>query len=472
MKMKTNLITLGMLLSLSACSLDTNDDNSADEPENTPASISGDITGELSSDATTNIAGSLVINDVDEGEAKATSQSATSTTYGTFSVEENGDWTYALDTSKSAVVGLTSPSDTLTDTINVTSADGTSSTITITITGVDPTNTPATFGGEQAKTIENDTSDDVTGTVTIIDPDSGEATLVSQVSQASSYGTFSIDDNGAWVYTLTTSNTDVSGLVSEGDTLTDTIEIESADGTTSSIVITITGSASSSAVSKVAKLTDTKDSDTGELRLKLADQDIDPLQVGKLTLSFKKEAGAQNNNPNDTDTDFKDAYIGLYGSSVSTGKDLIELRMNEGTYQIRNQDDIDVAATFTGDEWVNVEFTWDASNASDTVQPIITASINGTPVTTDAFSAASTDLSLTKDGLQYLSFKIGDNDATVPTAFYLDDIKIYSDIAGTVIVYEDNFESYDVDATLESTNDASPYHSNTNEVVVVEQAKE
>ncbi|MER2490729.1 VCBS domain-containing protein [Catenovulum sediminis] len=481
MEMKKNLITLAMIVSLSACSLDIGGDDDDDKggdnnqnpPVNTPAVISGQLSGSISVDASADLTGALTVTDVDADEDKATAQSATATSYGTFSLAEDGSWSYTLDTSNTAVAALSSASETLTDSITVTSVDGTAATIKVTISGVDttPVNTAATFAGDLAATIVNDTSADISGTVAVTDPDSGEATIVSQVSQGTTYGTFSIDDNGAWVYTLTTSHTDVAALASQSDTLTDSITIESADGTSTAVVVTITGPTVTSTTSKVAKITDTEDGDTGELRLKLADVDIDPIVAGKLTLSFRKEAGAQNNNPNDNDTDFKDAYIGLYGSSVSTGKDLIELRMNEGTYEIRNQDDIDVAATFTGDEWVDVEFTWDASNASDTVQPMITAKINGVAVTPAAFAAASTDLSLTKDGLQYLSFKLADNDATVPTAFYIDDVKLYSDIAGTTLVLDENFEKYTTDKTLESTNDESPYHSNTNEVMVVEITK-
>ncbi|WAJ69205.1 VCBS domain-containing protein [Catenovulum adriaticum] len=470
--MKKNLVTLGLLLSLSACNLESSDDNDRDIAENTPAIISGDLLAQVSSDSSTDLSGSLTITDVDDGENKAISQSAVATHYGTFNLAEDGNWTYTLDGSNDEVVALTNANETLTDSIIVKSADGTSQTIVITIKGVEPVkiNTPATISGDLAKTTINNVNGDLTGTVTVTDPDSGEASVVSQVSQATTYGTFSIDDAGSWIYTLTSSHTDVSALASLTDTLTDIINIESADGTMSSIKITITGPVITSTTSKVAKLTDTKTDDTGELRLKLADSDIEPLTTGKLTLSFKKEAGAQNNNPTDNDTDFKDAYIGLYGSSVSSGKDLIELKIKEGRYDIRNQD-IEVDASFTGDEWIDVEFTWDATNASDTVQPLVTLSINSTQVTNAAFSSVSSNLSLTKAGLQYLSFKLADNDATVATAYYIDDIKIYSDTAGTVLIFKDDFESYELNATLESSNDESPYHSTTNEVVVVEQTK-
>jgi nitrogen fixation protein FixH len=241
--------------------------------------------------------------------------------------------------------------------------------------------------------------------------------------------------------------------------------------------------------SQVAKITDTMgvgigdgSTDTGELRFKLSDESIDPLVTGKLSLSFRKEANAVNNNPNDTDTDFKDAYIGIFGTKISTGYELVELRVKEGNYVIRGQEGtVDTDATFTGEEWVDIDITWDATNASASVAPLITLSINGTPVSADPFptyDSGKTDGSLgthfetIMNGVQHMTFRLGDNDATVATAFYLDDIKLYSDVAGTAEVFADDFEGFAVDDSLDTDNSASPYNSSTNEAVVAEVARE
>jgi nitrogen fixation protein FixH len=241
--------------------------------------------------------------------------------------------------------------------------------------------------------------------------------------------------------------------------------------------------------SQVAKITDTMgvgigdgSTDTGELRFKLSDESIDPLVTGKLSLSFRKEANAVNNNPTDPDTDFKDAYIGIFGTKISTGYELVELRVKEGNYVIRGQEGtVDTDATFTGEEWVDIDITWDATNASASVAPLITLSINGTPVSADPFptyDSGKTDGSLgthfetIMNGVQHMTFRLGDNDATVATAFYLDDIKLYSDVAGTAEVFADDFEGFAVDDSLDTDNSASPYNSSTNEAVVAEVARE
>ncbi|MDC2891188.1 hypothetical protein [Psychrosphaera algicola] len=116
--------------------------------------------------------------------------------------------------------------------------------------------------------------------------------------------------------------------------------------------------------------------------------------------------------------------------------------------------------------------TWDASSASDTVTPMLTVTINGTSVTTDAFSSASSSPSDVLGGVRYAIFKLGDNGSTIPSAaYYIDDIKIYSDIAGTTVAFEDDFESYNVGDSLDDDNTASPYNSNTAEAVVAEVTK-
>ncbi|TXC65683.1 hypothetical protein FSC37_05345 [Piscinibacter aquaticus] len=61
-----------------------------------------------------------------------------------------------------------------------------------------------------------------------------------QASTAGSYGTFTLAANGAWTYTASNSNTAIQNL-GQGQSLTDTFTVRSADGTTSSVVVTING---------------------------------------------------------------------------------------------------------------------------------------------------------------------------------------------------------------------------------------
>ncbi|TXJ08264.1 MAG: hypothetical protein E6Q25_06005, partial [Acinetobacter sp.] len=78
------------------------------------------------------------------------------------------------------------------------------------------------------------------GTLTIFDPDAGEQFFVAQANTATTYGSFSINTAGEWVYNLDNNKPDIQAL-KEGETLTETINVYSVDGTSTNVTITITG---------------------------------------------------------------------------------------------------------------------------------------------------------------------------------------------------------------------------------------
>ncbi|KMT66704.1 VCBS domain-containing protein [Catenovulum maritimum] len=314
-------------------------------------------------------------------------------------------------------------------------------------------NTPAILSGDLDKSVQFDDTTDVTGTVIITDPDTAEDRVDSQVSLATTYGVFSIQNDGSWVYTLTTSNADVMALDGTSDTLTDMISVKSADGVTAQINITITGKAPDpvAATTKVLKITDTDSSDSGELRHKLAN----PLAAGKITARFLKEEVLTDGGS------AKEAYIALWGSSTSTNNALVDLRIGNGTFQIRNAS-TSVTQTFTLEEWVDVEMTWDATDT--TAAPLVTVKINGVDSGLGTFSSFSNDLSSLASGVEKLVFKLSDNGSTVNGAVYYDDIKVYSDTAGTALEWSEDFEGFDSGYDLSVTYDDSA----TNEAFVAE----
>ena len=314
-------------------------------------------------------------------------------------------------------------------------------------------NTPATFSGDLTATVANTVTDDVTGTITVSDDDVDESAAEVQTAVATTFGTFSIMANGDWTYMLDTSNATVASLTNENDTVVDTIAVSSVDGTMAELVVTITGAANV-APTKVAKITDNMTDDAGELRYKLSSSDIIP--AGKLTVSFLKEDGIA-----------KDAYIGLYGSSTSTSDALIDLRIQSTGYVIRDNTGVDITIPFTADKWTEVEMTWDATSASATVAPLLTLTIDGTSVTTDPFASVSGALSDVMSGVQTVIFKLGDNGSVVgDPAYNIDNFKLYSDIDGTMVAFEDDFESYAEGVSLDTDNPDSPYNSSTAETVV------
>jgi len=208
--------------------------------------IGGVSTGAVTEDSSVaddkiSTSGALTITDADAGEDSFTAQTNTSGTYGTFSVDTSGNWTYTADNTQSAIQQL-GDGDTLTDTFTVTSADGTTQSVTITING---TNDAPTLGGATTGSVTEDmsvTDDNIStsGALTITDTDSGEASFTAQTNTAGTYGSFSVDTSGNWSYTADNSQTAIQQL-GDGDTLTDSFTVASADGTTTTVSVTING---------------------------------------------------------------------------------------------------------------------------------------------------------------------------------------------------------------------------------------
>jgi choice-of-anchor C domain-containing protein len=78
--------------------------------------------------------GDLTVADADAGEAVFQAQAGTVGSYGTFTLDTSGHWTYTADNSQAAIQGL-AVDEHLTDQFTAVSADGTTQTVAITING-------------------------------------------------------------------------------------------------------------------------------------------------------------------------------------------------------------------------------------------------------------------------------------------------------------------------------------------------
>ena len=203
---------------------------------NGAAVITGTATGNATEDSSSQVTGTLAITDEDTGEAVFVAQTGTTGNYGSFSVETDGDWSYSLDNTNNAVQALPQ-GNTLTDSFTVASVDGTQKTVTITITGV---NGAAVITGTASGDATEDSSSQVTGTLAITDEDTDEAVFVAQTGTTGNYGSFSVETDGDWRYSLDNTNNTVQALP-QGSTLTDSFTVASADGTQKTVTITITG---------------------------------------------------------------------------------------------------------------------------------------------------------------------------------------------------------------------------------------
>ncbi|MGI9272741.1 MAG: VCBS domain-containing protein [Woeseiaceae bacterium] len=302
--------------------------------------------------------------------------------------------------------------------------------------------------------INSDSTDILMDTVTVIDPDPGEDMLVAQMATATLFGTFSILPSGAWEYTLDTMNPTIAAMV-QGDRETDTIQIESVDGTTADLVITINGvgGAGPSGENKVAVIIDTDPGDTGELRYALnADG---PLAAGRLELKIKRLDDNLGNG---------DAFITLFNSNTNNDGAILDFRIRDDSFGVRSPGSIDTSSLpHTLDAFMDVRITWEYPGGDPaTTLPEVTISVDGVslaPYTTDnnAFG-----------GVTHVAVRFGDNGGVRADTgkVSVDDLAIYSDTAGFTEVFSDDFESYLDGDSLDTDNAASPYHSNTSEATV------
>ncbi|MCK6392377.1 retention module-containing protein, partial [Zoogloea sp.] len=148
---------------------------------NDPALI-GPGSGNVTEDTVPSTGGTLSITDVDGGEAGFQPQNSVAGTYGSFSLDAAGNWTYTLNNAHPDVQAL-GVGDTLLETFPVLSTDGTSSSVVVTINGTNdgPVANPntATTPEDQPVTVNvlgNDTDPDgdtLTVTGASVDPAKG-----------------------------------------------------------------------------------------------------------------------------------------------------------------------------------------------------------------------------------------------------------------------------------------------------------
>ncbi|WP_063588665.1 retention module-containing protein [Achromobacter ruhlandii] len=203
---------------------------------NDAPTIGGTATGAVKEDGTLVTTGQLTKTDVDTNDTHTWSVSNDGKgQYGTFTVDQNGKWTYTLDNASTKVQAL-KEGETVTDTIKVTVDDGHGGTafkeITVTVTG---TNDVAKITGQSTGAVIEDKTLVTSGKLTVSDADAGQSTLVAQANVAGKYGTFSIDANGNWTYTLNNSLKAVQDLPA-GAVLKENFEVVSADGSAKQVI--------------------------------------------------------------------------------------------------------------------------------------------------------------------------------------------------------------------------------------------
>ena len=212
-------------------------------PSNQPPVIGGDDIGALTEDVGVvggNISdsGILTIADPDPGESSF--QAATiNGTYGDLTIDTTGNWSYSAVNSQAAIQAL-DVGETLVEVLTVTTFDGSTQVVTITINGAEDA---AVIGGTAVGTVAEDGSLIASNALTITDVDSSDNPIsfndVVPTLGDNGYGNFEITGN-SWTFTLDNTNAAVQAL-DVTESLTDTFTFTATDGSTQVVIVTITG---------------------------------------------------------------------------------------------------------------------------------------------------------------------------------------------------------------------------------------
>ena len=141
------------------------------------------------SDAALSTSGTLTLTDLDATAASVVAQTDTLGTYGKFSIDAAGKWSYATNDALNQL----NAGQVVTETFNVATSDGGSASVTVNITG---TNDVATLSSNTKALTESDAALSTGGTLTLTDLDATAASVVAQTDTLGTYGKFSIDAAG------------------------------------------------------------------------------------------------------------------------------------------------------------------------------------------------------------------------------------------------------------------------------------
>jgi len=180
----------------------------------------------------------LTIDDPDVDQSRFIAETITGS-YGSFSVDVTGQWTYTAAKSQLELQQLDS-GESVTESFSLTTADGTTVTLAILINGDED---ESVITGDINGVVFEDAALSSRGMLVIEDVDISDNPVsfpdVNRVAGDNGYGIFEIVD-GQWTYTLNNGLLKVQSLTT-GESLTDTYSFTSSDGSVQMVSITIEG---------------------------------------------------------------------------------------------------------------------------------------------------------------------------------------------------------------------------------------
>ncbi|QPR89253.1 VCBS domain-containing protein [Aeromonas hydrophila] len=390
-------------------------------PVNDAAVITGTDTGSVVEDETNPTlteTGTLSVTDVDGAdEAKFVAGNGVASTgaLGSLAITEGGAWSYNVDNSKVQYLG---EGETKVETFTVASVDGTTHTVTITITGV---NDSAVIGGTDSGAVTEDETNPTlteTGTLSVTDVDGAdEAKFVAGngTPSAGALGSLSITEGGAWSYNVDNSKVQYLG---EGETKVETFTVASVDGTTHTVTITITG------VNDAAVITG---SDTGAV----TEDETNPTLTETGTLSV-------------TDVDGADEAKFVAGNGTPSAGALGSLTITEGGAWTYNVDNSKVQYLGEGETKVETFTVASVDGTTHTVTITITGVNDAAVITgsdTGAVTEDETNPTLTETG----TLSVTDVDGADEAKFVAGNGVASTGALGSLAITEGGAWSYNVD---------------------------
>ncbi|MEI6639428.1 MAG: VCBS domain-containing protein, partial [Chlorobium sp.] len=211
--------------------------------------------------------GTLSATDVDSQALFVAQRSvAGSNGYGHFTIGTNGVWSYSMDSAHGEFVSGTN----YTDSLMVTTADGTPQLVTVTIAG---SNSGAVISGISTATLtESDAVLTASGTLVATDLDR-PMTFVARTNVAGSngYGKFTIGADGLWSYKANSAHNEFT----YGTDYTDSLTVSTADGTEQVITVTVAGTNDAAVISGTSRASLTQSSVPLTATGKLSAADVD-----------------------------------------------------------------------------------------------------------------------------------------------------------------------------------------------------
>ncbi|WP_063659707.1 retention module-containing protein [Aliivibrio fischeri] len=231
-------------------------------PEFNPDPDAPEFVMELKEDETITDSKTLVVTDPNGDDVTFDAKTLTGT-YGVFTVDANGVWTYKLDNDASHIQGLRE-GEVVSETFTIFAVDDhgakTAQQVTVNITG---TNDAPTITGKNTGVVTETDGDKISGSAVVSDVDIGDTSTLSVGSQGQ-FGSLSVDAiSGKWTYVVNGNHPEVNSL-SKGETLTDTAYVLATDseGATVTMEVTITINGQNDAPDLVATVTDVSQEDT------------------------------------------------------------------------------------------------------------------------------------------------------------------------------------------------------------------